>query len=278
MAEIKIVAGVNFSQCSTNALNFALSLYQNHIIHLYLISVIPPVIEHKSSYDEDFASVYTHNSQLINSLKNSIISNNKNSSISVSTEIITGYPEEVMTLRSREIKPFLVVIGSSLKPNTLAELLGSLTSDIIKKSSAPILTVPTDTNYPTKALSNVLLITDFRSKSDTLIDHIKPISITDNLTIHCVHFCSNKPDKFDNERLITWKKQLSLAYPQINLICSTLVGKNIQAEIQKYLSKNSIEMIAISRKKHHAISRFFHPDITKKLLFNTKLPVLVFNT
>jgi len=272
---VRIFVPVNFSDYTINAVNYALKLSQKIPSVITLISCHSPIEENGNAVLEK-KDHEEHLRQLKAKLEERL-GLDENSNISLLTRIVKGYPEDVLVEISLQEEPDVIVMGTRSKGETIKELLGSVTSDVIKNANVPVLAVPADSTVDVDKISHVLFVTDF---SDTdyrsfhkLIRLIAPFQTK----IYAVHFKAVEPDRWDKKRLEEMRLYCHQTYRNYQIEFDFITGDEFIESLDTFILDNSIELIAMTRRKRNMISKILHPSITRKILFHTDIPLLVFH-
>jgi len=272
---VRIFVPVNFSDYTINAVNYALKLGQKIPSVISLISCREPL----SDSDEGRVDSKDYEEQL-RLFKEDVaarLSTVQKENINLLTRIETGYPEDVLVEISVKEEPDVIVMGTRSKGETIKELLGSVTSDVIKNATVPVLAVPAESSVDVEKISHVLFVTDF---SDTdyrsfhkLIRLIAPFQTK----IFAVHFRAVEPDKWDKNRLEEMRLYCYQTYRNYDVEFNFITGDDFIDSLDSFIAENNIDLIAMTRRKRNMISKILHPSITRKILFHTDIPLLVFH-
>jgi nucleotide-binding universal stress UspA family protein len=98
------------------------------------------------------------------------------------------------------------------------------------------------------------------------------------MKIHFVHFAMEDDLNLDKAKMDRLKKHFQEAYSDYEIKCSTIVQANIEEGIQEYIHEHGINLIAVTTHKRGVIEKMFNPSLTKKMLFHTHIPLLVFHS
>jgi len=272
---VRIFVAINFSDYTINAVNYALKLSQKMRAIITLVSCHSPIEENdKAKADEQKMEAELMQFKVDLDHRLSIEERNK---IKLLTRIEKGYPEDVLVDISKQEEPDVIVMGTRSKGETIKELLGSVTSDVIKNAKVPVLAVPANSQVDVNRISHVLFVSDF---SDTdyrsfhkLIRLIAPFQTK----IYAVHFKAVKPDSWDKKRLEEMRLYCRQTYRNHQIEFGFITGDEFIESLDTYILDNNIELIAMTRRKRNMISKILHPSITRKILFHTDIPLLVFH-
>lgn len=284
---VRIIVPVNFSDYSLNALNYAVTLGQKFSSEITLLHCFAETLEDvdvmSASDSAKVASIHdveTIETKKLNDLKQHIekgFSVEQKSNIVLKIRFETGYPEDIIIAISLQEDPDVIVMGTKSKGETIKELLGSITSDVIKKARVPVLAVPAESKINLDQISHVLFATDFGMKDYSSLHKLIRLIAPFNTIIHSVHFCTSEPDKWDKKKLEELRNYCRTTYRNHQIEFEFITGDDFVETLDRYISEVGIDLIAMTRRKRNMISQLFHPSITRKILFHTDIPLLVFH-
>jgi nucleotide-binding universal stress UspA family protein len=165
--------------------------------------------------------------------------------------------------------------GEAGSPN---EIIGSIANKVIRNTDMPVLAIPEDTKYKSiDQIKNILYATDL-DKSD-FISIKKLLGIVAYLypKIYCVHLSESKDDPWSKAKLQSLNEHILKRYPQYKVECTLIECKDKEEGIEDFVKKNDIGLIAINSHKRNIFRRLFNPSFTKKMVFHTNTPLLVFH-
>lgn len=268
---IRIYVPVNFSDYSINAINYALTLSQKldvDITLLYCSYCVQEIPSEVLSEDE----IRHHFEELLKQFGNNLPTN-----IRLHTRHIKGYPEDILVDLSIREDPDVIVMGTRSKGETIKELLGSVTSDVIKNAKVPVLAVPAESTIDPDKISNILFVTDFGEQDYRSLHKLIKLITPFETKIFASHFATSIPDRWDKKRLEEMRLYSYETYRKYNIDFEFITGEDFIASLDEYIKNKDINLIAMTRHKRNMISKIFHPSITRKILFHTDVPLLVFH-
>jgi nucleotide-binding universal stress UspA family protein len=101
----------------------------------------------------------------------------------VSTELILGYPAEVITNFADTHSTDMIVVGAKGLRATLGILLGGVAQQIVEYSICPVLVV----RSPYKGIHNVMLVTDGSESSKQATEFLAHLPLNKSIKIFIVH-------------------------------------------------------------------------------------------
>ena len=285
---IRILVPVDFSEYNNNALNYAVKLGEKLHSEIILAHCFPEIIEEKDveipvdglDSKEVVTKEKEKEKQDLEMLKEKTLENmneEQRKNITLRTRFEIGYAEDVLVKLSKEISPDVIVMGTKSKGETIKELLGSVTSDVVRKAQVPVLTVPVDSDIDLNKISNILFVTDFSEVDYESLHKLVKLISSFKTVIYSVQFNTSKPDKWDKEKMNEFKNYCNVTYRNHTIKTQILYGEDFLETLDNFIKDNSIDIIAMTRKKRNIISSLFHPSITRKILFHTNIPLLVFH-
>ncbi len=276
---IRFLVPVNFAPYTYNAIDYSIALaehLQGEITLLYCYTHL--LSEDENGNNEDTILSRDEAMVQLQKLTEYIIRNSKDPySIIVRVHVIEGYAEDAIHVFSEDYKPDLIVMGTKSKGETIKELLGSVTLDVINKVSSPVLAVPNNYKFNIEKITNILFITDFEKCEYTSLHKLVKLVGAFETSIHSVQYCAGGKDKLDAENLKDYVEYCKSTYRNQEMACDYIYGNDIIEASKEYIHNNQIDLMAITRKKRNFISKMIHPSVTKRILFNAEIPTLFFH-
>jgi nucleotide-binding universal stress UspA family protein len=141
----------------------------------------------------------------------------------------------------------------------------------------PVLAVPKDFDSENfRAPKRVLYATNF---DDTdfmalrrLVAFVKPFKAK----IYCVHAALEESNTLDEVQLRKIRKYLFDSMDEYRIECGLLETMDIQQGLEDFIEEQNIDVLAVNTRKRNIISRMFTRSFTRKFLFHSRIPLLVF--
>ncbi len=284
---IKILVPVTFTDYSVNALTYALTLagkFPSTVVLLHSFSdyedIEEGVSEDQPNSEENVRQreldARDRLAELCQSTINKMTSiQDKN--IELENRFEFGYPEDVILKVSKDLDPDVIIMGTKSKGETIKELLGSITSDVMKKAEVPVLAVPANSTVDLEKLSKVLFITDFGDNDYISIHKLIRLITPFQTQIQAVRFLSHQPDNSEVRRMEKFRDYCDATYRNHQMSFSYEQSEQLMPSLEKYVAENKTDLIAMTRRKRNMIAQLFSPEITRRILFYTDVPLLVFH-
>lgn len=199
--------------------------------------------------------------------------------VSLHSRILQGVPEDIIIEVTKEMQPFLLVMGSRGMGNNEYELVGSVTADVIDRSRVPVLVVPKD--VPDSCfgdISRVAFATSFSQKDLVIFDAFMDMVKRYRMTIYIFNISAREERSNLDAKTKEIREYFKRHYPH-STICYEVLKEGDRLEaIADFLENREIEMVALPVQRRNMLSRLFSPTLQHRMLLSTTVPMLVFNT
>lgn len=288
----KILVPIDFSTSSQNAARFALHLASKYgseikLLHVFnspMVDMIPFTDAASIQIDIDISyNVLRKNAKdkllkFYEDLK-VFAKKLKLDHIKIGYALVEGYAAYGIIEMSRRYKPGIIVMGTKGDGYRSTELVGSVATEISDETRLPLLVIPEAAVMKgVDDVKNVLYATNFDVCDFVAIRKLISITSSFNVNIFCIHV-SDEPDiamqKAKMNSLKTYFKEVS---PKIKVECEIIQGEDIVKAFKSYIAKKDITLVALTVLKRNLIYKMLNPSITKKMLYQSDVPVLLFHT
>jgi nucleotide-binding universal stress UspA family protein len=288
---IKILVPVNFSEYSLNGLKFAITLAEKFpaqitMLHCFADYIALDKTENgdKPDYNQlraNIANKDLEQQEKLRELTGNIIGNmsvEQTKNIELKYRFEYGYADDIISTISNKEKFDAVIMGTKTKGDSIKEVIGSITNDVINKSIAPVLAVPAHCAININEIGKILFMLELNHHDYNSLHRLIRIISPFHTEINAVHFCRHATEPKDVkaiEELISYTKT---TYPSFHINFEVVMAKDYIQAIEQYVGEHKTDIIAITRRKRNLLAKIFKPSITKKILFNTDIPLLVFQS
>ena len=164
----------------------------------------------------------------------------------------------------------LIVMGTKGASGLSKYVLGSNTVSVMDASRIPVLAVPARARF--NNFKNIIYAADLKYL-ESEIGVLKPYLKLLDATLHVLHVC----DKTKSEEELQNKVKSILK--QVDYRKSTVMiksGRPIDRVIDSYVKELKADMVAMFTHKRTAYENLFHRSVTKKMAFQSHVPLLAF--
>ncbi len=286
----RILVPVDFSEYSMNAAVFAVRLAEKLGAEIMLFhSFYNPMIDTLNfpdgyTYQTNMAEVYRdleagakkNMKKFIKKLQEEIL-NLTPLKIKIKHKLVSGSPAEEILTETEKYDPGVIIAGTRGAGENPNELIGNVTASIMEKTETPLLIIPAKSKFPiTEMQINVLYATDFDDTDPKALKKLIGVISPFNFSITCIHVTPKIRNSILIAKMKELRTELRAQYQNLKLDCELIQEKDIVDGIKKVVAKKTIHLIALTHHKRNIFYRILKPSLTKKVIFTTENPVLVF--
>jgi nucleotide-binding universal stress UspA family protein len=274
----KILVPTDFSTCAKNAIDFAVQSAKFVPMEITLLNAFELIGNIYTDYmgvNKEFNQSQLHEVQ--NKLANLKSSIQQTEGVIVDTDVYNGTVKESILETTKEKNIDLIIMGTAGANGLKEKLWGSKTADIIGKSQVPVMAIPLE--YTWKKPVKFLLATNHFEKDPAILDFLFEMAELYKAQVHVVVFTDEEDDQaitfLEHTRNIPeYEKMLKEQYREDTIVVAHLFGNNFEEVLQEYIRKNEIDILAMVTYKRSLPDRIFHPSMTKRMAYHTKIPLL----
>lgn len=291
---IKVLVPVVFSEFSLNALTFGITLaekIQAEVTILHCLPAIeakedlPPTKEISEFGENPYQLPASRNEEQVREYLSLFIQQKtvsltelQRKNVILNYRIEYGYPEDVIPKVCAKECSDVIIMGTKTKNETLKELLGNVTNDVIHKVKVPVLAIPSHSKIDLTRIGKVLFLTEFKEQDYFSMDRLIRIMAPFHTEIHATHFCRKKEVVADISHMEQFKLYCESTYRNHKILFRNFTGEDFVTTLDKYVVENGIDILAMTHRKRNVLQSLFNTEKTRKMLFHTDVPLLVFHS
>ncbi|MGE5518290.1 MAG: universal stress protein [Candidatus Dadabacteria bacterium] len=256
---MNILIPVDFTPASLNAAHFAVKMLLGQydetavLLHVY----------------ED-ASKEAQVKQQLRDLRDSLLDE-----AIVKIETIAEHNDDFLdTLerRARHLDAALVVMASTEKSKIEQAFTGNNSLKMIEKNVCPVLVVPEDARF--SAIKNVAIACDFKDIEASI--PIVPVKKVLSLFQPFVHIVNVNSDIYVslNEEYLAKRQLMAEMFQEFHPEFYFITTFNFHETLQQFVKDKKIDLVLTFPRTHSFIDNLFKTSKTKKLLYESDIPVL----
>lgn len=287
----RILVPVDFSDYSIKACRIAFNLARDldakvKILHIYFNPYYPtalPMAEafaYQGKEEKEFQNIIEKVKENIQKLCNTIdqkVSQGEFPAINYSYVLREGLPEEEIVTFTKEYKPSLIIMGTRGKDQKDADLIGSVTAEVIEMTHVPLIALPQNTPFvDLKEVKHVAFLTNFSQRDLISFDLLAKLLVPyRDIQVSLTHIAVKKSDQWDEIKLEGIKAYFSKQYPNMKLDYKLIDTNDMLTSLDEYIKSDKIQILALTTSKRNIFARMFSPSISRKMLFHSDTPLLV---
>ena len=287
----RILVPIDFSDYSLKACRIAFNMAKAldakvKILHVYFNPYYPTALPMAEAFayqgkdEKEFQNVIEKVKENIQKLCNTIdekIAVGEFPSVNYSYVLREGLPEEEIVTFTKQYQPALIVMGTRGKHQKDADLIGSVTAEVIEMSHVPLMAIPQNTAFlDLKDVKKVSFLTNFSQRDllsfDVMVTLLAPYK---NIHIELTHIAVKKDDKWDKIKLEGIKAYFLKQYPSLELDYKLIETDDMLKSLDEYIKDDNVDLLALTTSKRNIFARMFSPSISRKMLFHSDTPLLV---
>jgi nucleotide-binding universal stress UspA family protein len=267
-----ILVPTDFSDAARNASEYAVAYakefgYRLLLCHVYHLPVMS-VPEEPLLVMENPKTLRKNHLQ---SLQEEAAFLTKNSSVEIECQVIEGFAVDEILAIEEEVRPALIVMGMETEGTFSELIIGSIATDVIRKTNTPIILVPERAKF--KKVEKITLAYDYKLKQEVeILQPLKQLLKESNATFFILNVGKEDPEK-NAEKAIAGIK-LEKYFSDVKFTSHFAQADDFTAGVNNFIESNGIDLIAMIPHKHNFLERLFKESHTKKIAFHTNVPLL----
>jgi len=189
--------------------------------------------------------------------------------------LVNGNPADEIIGVYKNYHPDLIVMGTKGKNTYKSEYFGSVTANTINETNVPVLAIPEVSKYKGMNKINILFVAKFSEADYKAIKKLMSLIYIFNVKINVIHI--GEISAKNTDKIVSFKEFFNNLYPGYNIECNIIDSANTLDTLEHFINDKRIDIIAMTTHRRNFITKIFYPSITKKMLFQTDTPLLVFH-
>jgi len=179
---------------------------------------------------------------------------------------------EIINIAEKEAVD-MILMGSDGAEGLQKWLFGSHAVSVIEKANCPVLIIPKEAVY--NPIFKIAYATNFEDINDKILENLLNWSSVFDAALHFVHV-ADSGELIDLEQFANMTDIKTLAERYENITFKILYDDDIIEKLEAFTKAENIDILAMVTHKYSFFKRLFNPSKTKEMVFDTKLPLLVF--
>ncbi len=286
----RILVPVDFSDYSKNACLYALNLAQKlkadiKILHVYyapIVDLVPITDAYSIQVDMDINLREMESNarkgllSFVDTIRK-VAADNKMSHVKVGYSLREGITEDEIARMAKDYKPGIIVLGTKGKGEKQSDIIGSVVYRVLDRTRVPVLAIPEHSAYDaSKEVKNIAYATEFDDSDFIAIRRLLSIVSQFHVKVHCIHLSKNASKTWDEMKMDNVKDYFRKVHKGIEVQCHLLEGEDELKEVESFVEKHKIDLFSMVNRKRSLLARLFNPGITRKLIYQSTIPLLIF--
>jgi nucleotide-binding universal stress UspA family protein len=274
----KILVPSDFSSCANSALDFAVCSASYIPLEIHVLHVVESVQDMYTDYmglNKEFRlSLLTEAQEKLDQLKKQFEATR---GITLHTHLsILPLTESILEITD-ELGIDLIIMGTLGASGLKEKFLGSRTASLIGKIRVPVLVIPYF--YIWKKPEKFLLATNQFENEPVILDFMFEIVDLFMAQMQVIVFTEEEGENAfsileHSRKTPRYETMLKKQYHQDTLTATQIFGNGFEASLQEYIREHDIDILAMITYPRNFWNRVFHPSLTKRMSYHTKIPLL----
>jgi nucleotide-binding universal stress UspA family protein len=255
---VNVIIPIDFSETSFNAAHYGAKMYANR-------TDVNIILYHFYASSEDVNVAKTYLSGLQNELKNIAIN------IKTIAESGNGFIE-CLTAFAHVRAAYIIVMGLTGKSSLAQRFSGSNTLKMAEQNVCPVLIIPEDAVY--NGITNILIASEMKHVEETpVLLAVKRILTDFKPSLHILNV--------DDSHYISLTKSYKKERDEMEMLLADFNPEfyfmrlfDFHESMNLFVNDKDIDMIIMSPKFHSFFQKLFKTQHVKKMIYQSKVPVL----
>ena len=283
----KIIVPTDFSLGSEHACHYAIHLAHKinaeiKLLHVYEDPVTDLSIKESATYLSYLQSAIkeTENKAKIglvdfNRKIKSYMDDQNIKNVRIHSSMVMGNIVGKIKAISKVYKPDVIVLGTIGKREDSKSIFAGLARLLISGLDIPLYAIPGPVSRDDFKKLDILYATDFNERDHNSLEQLLKIVEPFEKTIHCIHI-----DTAQNRAKVARMDELNLLlktdYPEHDIKCFLFDDTDVYHGIKDYADQNQINLLSFTVHKRGIFEKLFKPNLFKKILQESNVPILIF--
>lgn len=266
----RVVVPIDFSETAENAFRYALDMVEVlnvpvKVIHVHNASDLGQSLRlEEATPDESSYKV-----RLMKALQERYLTGDKKGPSGVTTEIIEGnVVEEICRLSEEE--GTLIIMGTTGEGGLLGRWFGSISAQAARRAKSPVLLVPRAVRF--KGLGRMVYASNYHPTEEKVLPQLISFANPFGATVCFAHIEENELIPYhvrtDSSGRVFHENGLTFQL-------TTIESQHVVEGLSRFTKEVEAEMLVMSTTRRNFIEELFHKSATRKMIFNTRIPLMI---
>lgn len=277
----KLLVPIDFSECSLNALDFAIAIAKKtgaevmlyHGYHVMTDTDYAPVaIGYVGIQLEEQQKLWDNRmAELCQDLAKQVYDTGK--PLKIHQVVKMGIAVDDMADMTDTDEYKMVVMGTKGASGIEKFLFGSVTSAVADRVKVPVLAVPKGVKY--KGFDNIVYGTNFDEQDIKVIDGLIDFANNFDSKITCLHINTNA-ETFTNDKVEMGVLRETYWFTPVDRLDFALRrADSVQKGLEHYLQEHNTDLLVVLHLNRGFLERIFERSVSKGLTFHSEVPLLI---
>jgi nucleotide-binding universal stress UspA family protein len=283
----QILVPTDFSNSAEDAARYAVHLGEKLKAEINLLYVFEnPVIDvkmHSSETFETYIYQFAHEEEQkakaemidFSDKIRSYMEEMKINDVVVHSSVAMGNVVRTLKRVCRTCKPDMIILGTEGTAEGPKSVLTGVAKGLVSDLKIPLFAIPGQ--YPVEDIKKmkILYATDFNENDNDSLSQLLRITEPFQKQIACVHI-DTAHNPANEKRIDDLNESLKKEFGQHNIECILIDYVNVYQGLKDFAHANKINLLSFTIHKRSIFDLLFMPNLFKKILQESNLPILIF--
>ncbi len=269
----RVIVPTDFSETADNALQFAIGIAklldaQVEVVHIHTPSLNgPPAPALLDDQGLDYKQ------SLLDALRQPHIGQEElteDQTYITKTSLIKGFVAEEIQKLSNRPDTDLIVMGTTGQSGLLEKLFGSISLEVARKAGCPVILVPDKARF--KGFKQIIYASNYHPAEETVLPKVFSFARLFKPVLHFAHINEQSENKYFVQS--NFLGQIS-SDEDMSFKLTTIESKNVVQGLNRYAEEQRADLMIMATIQRNFLKNLFHKSITQRMVFNTKIPLLI---
>lgn len=195
--------------------------------------------------------------------------------VNFTTAVLEGVPETTILYYAKQKNASLIVMGTRGKDKKEAELIGSVTAEVLDANKFPIFTVPEQMSCSKVSdIKNVVFFSNFNQQDLISFDQFARMLDGVSLSVTLVPIAEDSSGD-TLHALNSLLRYCQNHYRGFSFTTHIIPEARFLDDFDNFVAQHQIDLILVPNKKRNIFARLFSPSIAHRMIFHSDIPMLV---
>lgn len=183
-----------------------------------------------------------------------------------------GFAADVILELCEEYQPYMVVMGTKGSSNLAHDILGSVTTTILKYAKCPVMAVPESARF--QGIRRITYATDLKERNLLDLYQIRQISRAIGAELSAIHVVTTLPPGDSEVYLREMEDRFTLGMEFDTVPLHVMAAETIDGGLYQFITHAHIDLLAIHPHQRAFFNELFQPSLTQKIALHAHIPVI----
>ncbi len=267
----KILVPLDFSDCSVNALRYAIGLAKRMNGQLVLLHTLNVPVTHGEMGATAILNELTHGIEedVEESFQKILLQVPTLKEVPYSKIVRHSFVVDAVRSTTSKESIDMIVMGTKGAHGFEEMIMGSNTHSVIREVNIPVVAIPENAKF--KSIQGLVFASDYKNTNTDRLEPLLDFARAFGSEIHVLHVASEKsmtPEELDEA------KKFQRYFKNVRHHFHFIQNDDLEDSIETYVKEHKINMISLMPRKHSLFDQIFGKTQSRRIILHTEVPLL----